>query len=131
MPIREVGRQTKLTAVVELTYADLPTGVSTKVFNLPPNAVVTGGSFVVATVSNAATSESINIGDSASGTQYASGVNGKSAARTAFTAANLDKKYTAKDGIYVTRTEVGAATAGAYRLIVEYVVLGRVSEVQV
>jgi len=132
MPIREVSRQTKLALVVDLTYADLPTGVATKVCTLPPNAVVTGGSVNVTVASNAATSESLSVGDTASATQYVNAANSKSTGRTAFTAANLDKRYTAKDEIRVTRTEAGAAaTQGTYRLVVEYVIVGRHTEVQV
>lgn len=131
MPLsKPKARQYLLLAEADLLYSDLPTGVATQVFKLPLNAVVVGGSVNVVTASNAATSETLSIGDSGSATQYVNAANSKSTGRTAFTAANLDKLYTAADGITVTRTEVGAATAGKYRVQVQYYIQGRHSEVQ-
>lgn len=128
---KDHGRQYELTAVVDLAYTDLPTGVAVKAVRLPPGAIVTGGGLKVVTVGNGSVSETISVGDSGSGTAYASGTNAQTANLFTALATKLGAKYTAADDITVTRTEGGtAATQGAYRLIVKYVIADRADEVQ-
>lgn len=132
MPLarKPTARQHTLVAEADVLFSELTTGQATPVFRLPPGAVVTGGSVNVVTASNAATSETLSVGDASSGTLYVNAANSKTLGRTAFTAANLDKLYTAADNIVVTRTETGAATAGKYRVIVQYYIQGKHDEVQ-
>ena len=128
---KPVARQTLLVAEADLTFADLESGVAVPVFKLPIDAVVVGGSVNVTVASDAGTTETLSVGDSASATRYVSAANSKTAARTAFTAANLDKLYGTADDIVVTRTAAGtAATVGTYRVQVQYYIRGRHTEVQ-
>lgn len=131
MPIKNSGRQTRLVAVVDLEYTDLPTGVAVDCVRLPPGAVVVGGGIKNVTASNAATSDTLTVGNAVGASEYLSGHNGKTAnAYGLLTVPGVGKELAAGDDVTVTRTEVGAATAGTYRLVVEYVVADRVSEVQ-
>lgn len=131
MAVKNSGRQTTLQAVVELAYTDLPTGVAVKAVRLPAGAIILGGSLKNVTASNAATSDTLTVGDGSGASALLSGHNGKTANLfAALTGNRLGTEYSAADDITVTRTEVGAATAGLFRLVVEYVIDGRVSEVQ-
>jgi hypothetical protein len=130
MAVKNSARQTRLVAVVELAYTDLPTGVAVPVVRLPVGAIVVGGGLKNVTVSDAATSDTITVGDTSAANAYLAGHNGKTSNLWAPLVTALGKEYATADDISVTRTEVGAATAGLFRLVVEYVIADRVSEVQ-
>lgn len=131
MAVKNSARQTRLVAVAEMAYTDLPTGVAVDAIRLPVGAIVVGGSLKNVTVSDAATSDTLTVGDASGANAYLSGHNGKTANLFAPLAGNrLGTEYATADDITVTRTEVGAATAGLFRLEVEYVIADRVSEVQ-
>lgn len=109
-------------AYVEADYTDLPSGSFTGLIELPPGALIVGGAAYVLTASDAATSEAINIGTSGTGNAYGSVANSKTAGRTALT---LPATLTAgKTVVGLTRTSVGAQTAGHYGLYLEYVLAG-------
>lgn len=110
------------TAYVEVDYTDLPSGTFTGLIELPPGALPTGGSAYVLTASDAATSETINVGTSSSGSAYGSVANSKAAGRTALTLPAAPT--TGKTVVGLTRTSVGAQTVGTYGLHVEYVIAG-------
>lgn len=126
------ARQTRLAAVVEFAYDALPTGVAVDAVRLPAGAIVVGGSLKNVTAGNSGTSDTLTVGDGTGAAVYLSGHNGQTAnLNAALTGNRLGTEYAASDDITITRTAVGAAaTAGLWRLIVEYVIDGRVSEVQ-
>lgn len=125
---KQSGRQELIVASVDFTFADVPTTATIyDALDLPSNAVVVGGDFVVTTAWNTATSAAANIGDATLATRYGSAIDLKTAARTALTAAALGFVHTNTEKVLrVAPTYVGAAaTAGAARLSVQYYVKGR------
>lgn len=79
----------------------------------------------VLTAYNSATSATLTIGTAAAGTQYASGVNAKTAGRTTptFTAAQLTamSNIGSNTSVVATVTSVGQPTAGQVRVTIQYV----------
>lgn len=127
MPItKNTGRQEVIAATVDFTYADVPTTATVyEALNLPANAVVVGGDFVVTTAWNTGTTATIDIGDVTTGNRYGNDIDLKTAARTALTLTGFTVTNTQKT-VNVTPALAGtAATAGAARLTVLYVVKGR------
>lgn len=113
-------------AIIPFTYADFlgSSGVALPAIDLPQNAIVVGGSFVIDTAFNSATSDTFVAGDGGTVNRYASAVNGQIVARTAL--AVTCYKYTTPDTVDIRWTGVGAVpTAGAGRLILEYIMDGR------
>jgi hypothetical protein len=99
------------------------------IIGLPPNATVTGGDITVSTASNDSGTATISVGDSGSATRYASAVSTKSAARTALTPTGY---VGSGENIRITLANAnGDATQGTVTVRVQYVVSGRVNEVQV
>lgn len=93
---------------------------------LPANSQIVDILADVLTAYDSATTATLTVGTAAAGTQYASGVNAKTAGRTrpTFSAAQLD----AMDDIgatnltvYATVTSVGQPTVGQVRITVQYV----------
>lgn len=118
------ARQEKQVALVPWTFADFVSGVLQPAVDMPHGAIVTGGFFVVDTALNSGTSDTLTVGDSAVDNRYAAGINGQSAALTALVPTGY--KYTAINELGIKWTGVGAVpTAGAGRLLVEYVIDGR------
>lgn len=127
MPIKKnSARQEVIAAHVDFTYADIPTTATVyEALDLPPGAVVVGGDLVVTTAWNTGTTATIDIGDVTTGNRYANDVDLKTAARTALTLTGFTTTTTQKT-VNATPTLSGtAATAGAARLTVLYVVKGR------
>jgi hypothetical protein len=93
--------------------------------NLPYNSQITNIFCDVLTAYNSATSATLTVGTASAGTQYASGVNAKTAGRTlpTFTAAQLaNLASTGTNGpLVATVTSVGQPTAGQVRVTVQYV----------
>lgn len=123
------GRQTVLSAMVHFTYADFTSGSATAAVTLPGGAHVVSGQLVVTTAWNSATSAAIEVGDTSAVDSLMSSQDVKTAAGvwdiTPYTGA-----YSAKEDITIELTEVGAATAGAGYLVINYVIDGRAVEVQ-
>jgi hypothetical protein len=99
--------------------------VQTRSVLLPVNSQIVNILCDVLTAYNSATSATLTVGTAAAGTQYASGVNAKTAGRTipTFTAAQLaamDDTGTS-EGVFATVTSVGQPTAGQVRVTVNYV----------
>jgi hypothetical protein len=99
--------------------------VQTRSVLLPVNSQIVNIFCDVLTAYNSATSATLTVGTAAAGTQYASGVNAKTAGRTTptFTAAQLaamDDTGT-NEGVFATVTSVGQPTAGQVRVTVNYV----------
>lgn len=123
---KNTARQEVIAAYVDFTFADAPTTATIyDALKLPTNAVVVGGDLVVTTAWDTGTTATIDVGDVTSGNRYANDVNLKAAARTALTLTGF-VTTTTQPVINVTPTLSGtAATAGAARLTVLYVVKGR------
>lgn len=119
------ARQELVVAHLTLGFADPTTyGVAENAFDIPANAVITGGDIVVGTAWNSATTATLSLGDSGSATRYASAVDLKTAARTALTVTGL--KYTVADFLKALVAQTGtAATAGSARICIHYYVEGR------
>lgn len=129
---KDPGRQTVLTAIVDLNYNDMTSGVSTEVIDLEPGTVVLGGFAYVETADNAGTSAVLDVGDGDTAALYVSALDLKTAGESeAADVTELGKYYPSGGGIYATRTAVGtAATAGKARVVIFYAVVGRVNEVR-
>lgn len=109
-------------AYVEADFGDLPSGVFVGLIELPPGAMIVDGSAYALVASNAATSEAVAVGTAASASAYGSIASSKTAGRTGLTLPGL--LTTGKTVVGLTRTAVGAVTAGHYGLYVEYVIAG-------
>ena len=122
-------RQYVLSARADFTYADFTSGTELPVIELPPDAVVVGGQFVVTTVWDSATSDTFTVGDETDDDEYGAAIDGQAAALTALVPTGFE--YTATEDVVVKWTGVGTApTQGAGYLIVNYVRDGRSNENQ-
>lgn len=127
--LKESDRQYPLTAVVEISYSDLVSGVALPVAEVPNDAVVTGGQFVVTEVFDSATSDTVTVGDADDDDEYKGGINAQSAGTTALVPTG--HQYASNTDLVVKWTGVGTApTQGKALLIVEYVRQGRQNENQ-
>lgn len=128
---RNKGLQEPLVAVQRLTQPELPTGKLVAAVFVPPGAIVTGGFISVETAFDSATSDTISVGDAASGTRYLNGGadNGSTTARVALVPTGY--QYTTGKWITVKNVAVGTeGTAGKVLLVVEFIVEGRFCEIQ-
>ena len=99
---------------------------------LPPGAVIIGGEIVVETAYVGPTAATISIGNAASPTALANGIDLKATGRTALALTALNALLY-NDGGDVRATiayTVANATAGKVRLDVQYIVDGRTNETQ-
>jgi hypothetical protein len=98
------------------------------VIKLPQNAVIVGGDLVVETASNDSSTATLKAGDDADDDRYLAATSIKSAARTALT---LTGYKTDGSPIRITLANAGGdATVGTVRVRVEYVIQGKMDEVQ-
>jgi hypothetical protein len=102
------------------------TSVVDATFYLPANAQVLSFNFDVLTAFNSATSATLSAGTASGGTQYASGVDVKTAAgriAPTLTATQLTNMsdVTTNTTLVVSITPVGATSAGSVRVTVIYV----------
>jgi len=126
-----VDRQSPLLASVDFVLADLVSGAFEKAVSLPENAEVTGGSVVITTAFDSATTDALDVGDATVGGRYlsvAAGLTALPLGRTALVPTGY--RTVGKEPVGVTWTGAGAVTAGAGRLEVEYVIVGRGTNVQ-
>lgn len=130
--VKSPGRQYPLTAVVELLFSDLLTGVATEVIDLPVNAVVIGAGAFVQTADNGGTSCVLDVGDTDTGDLYVTDLDAKTVNESEQAdVTEVGKLYAAGGAITATRTEGGtASTAGKVRVWATYVILDRANEVQ-
>jgi len=119
------GRQRSAWATVDFSYTDIATGVAAAAIKLPVGAVVVGGAVVVKTAFNSGTSDVIVVGDATTADRYKASTSIASAGRLALVPTGYAVLSTTRE-IKVTWTAVGtAASAGAARLEVEYIVPAR------
>lgn len=129
------GRQNPCATSFPFTFDQLTSAVFVPLIKLPTNAVLISLYAIIDTVFNSATSDTISIGDQPTGasarpTQYAAAVTAQALGKLAG-AAPTGYKYAAAGSLGIVWTGVGAApTTGAGRLIVEYIIDGRATEVQ-
>lgn len=99
--------------------------VQSATINLPINSQIVNIACDVLTAYDSATSATLTVGTAAGGTQYASGVNARTAGRTfpTFTAAQLAAMANtgATTPVVATVTSVGQPTVGQVRVTVQYV----------
>jgi hypothetical protein len=99
--------------------------VQSATINLPVNSQIVNIICDVLTAYDSATSTTLTVGTTAAGTQYASGVNARTAGRTipTFTAAQLAAMddIGATTTVVATATSVGQPTVGQVRVTVNYV----------
>jgi len=117
------GRQGVIFAYVDVSFADIVSGTAAVAIDLPVGAsLVNGGDIVVTTAFNSGTSDVIVIGDALSANRYFASASIAAAGRTALLTTGYVALSTSNQ-IKVTWTAVGtAATAGAFRLRVAYIV---------
>lgn len=129
------GHQNPKAVVVEFTYADFDSGTANVICEVPGNAIVINGYYVAVTAWDSGTSAVLDIGDQTlagvanDDDRYTSTqLNLKTASgATAFTLTGY--KYTAPNQIIVTVTTSGtAATAGAGRVVLEYIRVGKADQ---
>lgn len=128
---KKPGRQEKVVAIVDYTFADLTSGTAVAAVNLPANARVLEVINKIGTAFNSGTTDALvvqnNEGTPKAFITVAAGSGALSAGLTSRAAnTNLGYKNTVVSTIDVKWTGAGtAATTGTGTLIVEYVVDGR------
>lgn len=109
-----------------VTQAFSGNGIAFDVLTLPYGSQVIGGDIVVKTASNAVTTNTLSVGDSALATRYATTVDLKTAARTALTITGFK---TAAAGLRLTFAQTGgAATLGTVKVSVMFTIDKRAHE---
>jgi len=110
----------RVTGTLGTGYNVAVQGVFTAV-EIPQNAVVIGGHFVVDDVTSGSVVAAI--GDSVSGTRYGSNINCNALALTALVPTGY--KYPAQSTIDITISGATPAAYGTFELVVEYIIDGR------
>jgi hypothetical protein len=127
------GRQNPLVVDQIVNFDNVAdTAVAINVARLPMGAIITGGYITSVVASNIGTSQAILLTGAGAALVAAFDAKGAAGASTAFTAASCGKNPLATGG-YVTATPTnvgGAATAGKFRVVVEYIIEGRAAEAQ-
>jgi len=121
---QNVDRQSPLFASADFTLADLVSGAFEAAISLPENAEVIGGSLVITTAFNSATTDAATVGDSTSAGRYltiGAALGALGLGRTALVPTGY--RTTGRDPVGITWTGAGAVTTGAGRLEVEYYVV--------
>lgn len=125
---KDTGRQWPLVAKVSFGFADTPTTATAyEALDLPNGAVVIGGGLLIDTAWDS-TTNTLSVGDAASGTRYLTTKDLKSTAGTYFPFVIATKGVADVNVTYAFTG--GAATAGAATLVVQYVIDGKSNEVQ-
>ncbi len=120
-------RQYTLVAYVNFAFGDLVSAVASKLFELPLGAVLTGGLYAVDTAFDSGTSDAITIGDT-DVDEYHTDADAQATVISALTVTGIEVAA-ANTAVNIILTSVGtAATAGAGRVIAEYVVPTRANE---
>ena len=119
---KNVGRQTPLVAIVDFDYADIPAQATYEAIDLPGGAIVTGGVLEVITPDTGNGTIAVHIGS----TVLLAAADYDAAARTFFT--ETDVKAAAADTVDIV-VATANLTVGTFRLIVEYIIDGRATEV--
>ena len=126
---RAHGRQFPLVAHQDFDLSELTSGSAIAAVKVPAGARVIGGGVMIDTAFDSATSDVMDVGDGDDDDRYSATPIDVSAA--GYTALDITGyKYTTTDFIDLIWTGAGtAATEGAGRLIVEYIIDNRTNEV--
>lgn len=116
-------RQMPLFALIVFATTDFVTGVWRAAIEVPPGAFEISGFLDITTASNAATSDTMSVGTVGTPAGYLAATSVKATGRTALTIPAGTS--TAKKAIGITRTTVGADTALAGALALQYIQKGR------
>jgi hypothetical protein len=134
---KSVGRQYLLVAEAEIKSTDLVSGVALPIIDLPPGAVVHGGTVrCTGTAFDSASSDALVIGDAGSANRYLASnttVLRTSGATAEFVNTAPGYKSDAKSAVQVTWTSTGGLTATdakSFKVYVRYSVEGKAVEVQ-
>lgn len=131
MSILTDARQWPLRAQVDIDFGDIPGTAAVAVLDLPQGSVVTNIQLIVDTAFSGGTTHDLDIGDASDPNRYtptiteidAAGIPANPPVVTLFETTDAEPQIT------VTPAHVGGdPTAGALRLLVEYVVAGRHTE---
>lgn len=117
------ARQRVMSCFVDVGFADLASGVAEEAIQLPANSVVVGGFVDVTEAFNSLTSDSLAIGDAGSVGEYAAAIDLKAAGVTALTVTGKENPVITE--LLATVTSVGTPTAGAFRVVVNYIATNR------
>ncbi len=127
--VRDVGRQTLLSASVAFTFAHVnDTAVAVKAIDLPYGATILDGYLIVDEVFNVGTTSTIDVGDLITPNRYLNDINLKALGITPL----VPTGYVSDgEAIWVLPANAGTvATTGKARLIINYVIANRAGEVQ-
>ena len=130
-----VTRQTVLYAERDFTYDDFVSGEAKEMIYLQAGSKVLRGGVDITTAFNSGTSDTLTVGDTEGTTpdvdRYVASIDGQAEAVTLFNGVT-DGLINTSEAITMTNTQVvgsgEAATAGAGKLWIEYVVDNRVTE---
>lgn len=131
---KNANRQNAMVATCDFTYADLASGVYAPCVDLPIGAIVTRGDLFVTTLFNSATTDVFSIGDqvgsaAATANTYAAQTADVTATGRAAQIVPKGVKTTDATTVGIVWTGTGAApSAGAGKLVVEYIVHGKAEE---
>lgn len=133
MSILTDARQWPLVAEVDIAFGDIPGAAAVEVLELPQGSVITSIQLVVDTAFSGGTTHDLDIGDVTDPNRYSQTIVELDAAGIPANppAASLYETTDAEPKLTVTPTHTGGdPSAGAARLLVEYVVSGRHNENQ-
>lgn len=109
-----------------LTAFKASSGTVYDIFTLPPGAQVIGGDVTVQTISDESGTATIIVGDSGSTNRYLTSTTIKTAARTALVPTG---RVSTGEAIRITlANQNGDATVGKVKVVVAFIIEGRVSE---
>lgn len=125
MPVtKKTSRQQIILAFVDITFADMVSGVAQDIMEMPVNSIVVGGDVVTSVAWNSVTSDVIVVGDAASAARYFASTTIHAINRNPLVPTGF--KYTAKTNLQATVTSVGGSlTAGVTRVVVHYYIDNR------
>lgn len=133
---KQTGRQDPIVGMAEGTYADVTDDTYMAAVDVPAGAIVTGGFLAITTLFNSATDDKFSIGDkegdaAAVKTTYAALSADITAVGTIVPIVPTGKEYASPGTVGVVWNGSGTApSAGAFRLVVEYVKDGRAAFTQ-
>ena len=114
---------------VEKTFgAVFADGGTFDAINLPNGAIMLGGSLIVETAGAGPTAYTVAVGTAANATQYLAATDLKALARTPLVGLGL-ASYDGKNVRITIASTVANATAGKFRLRVDYAIESRITEV--
>lgn len=133
--LKDHGRQWVLSLFQEVAYSDLVEATAVEIADLPPNAVIIGGFVEVTEANNQGTSAVVDLGvtdgTTPAPTQFTTDTDLTTVATAMFPIANVGVSTGNGMAVIATATLVGtAATAGKFRVGIQYVIADRANETQ-